>query len=448
MGRVMHGRTWWLDLAVAGVLALVAVCVLAVWHSDTGDIPEYHQYAQAFWLGMPRFSHLPAEYPPLALLPFSLTLLPLGKFSVGFVVGSAIVAFGLYYGVARWAGRRVALIMLLYLLLAEAILLTSRFDLYPACLTVAALWATERQRWRFAYLFLVLGALVKIYPLFLIPLVLIAEGRAIVSEMPEKLAWQAKTRMVARRILRDSAAGLATLVGVLLFALWRAPTTAFSAITYAAHRPMQIEAPLATLAWLGWLFGIPTHIAFSYGSVNLFGPLADALAPWSMLLLVAGCGAVYALLLRGTFTVRRAFLAALGVIILTGKVFSPQYIVWILPFAALEQGLDFGWLILCMLQVIEFSVLIGHAGNTPFTEARFAIVAGVRNLLLLVLVARLKTVGWLKPPARIMRRSRAASPPSPAPAPPTPKAPAPADPSPIGRRIDRRRPVAARECHR
>jgi hypothetical protein len=446
MGRAMRGRTWWLDVAVAGVLALVAVCVLAVWHSDTGDIPEYHQYAQAFWLAMPRFSHLPAEYPPLALLPFSLTLLPLGKFSVGFVVGSAITAFGVYYGVARWAGRRIALIMLLYLLLAEAILLTSRFDLYPACLTVAALWATEQRRWHLAYLFLVLGALVKIYPLFLIPLVLIAEGRAILAEMPGEPTWPAKARAVAQRIIIDGAVGMGTLVAVLLFALWRAPTTAFSAITYAAHRPLQIEAPLATLAWIGWLLRVPTHIAFSYGSVNLVGPLADALAPWSLLLLVLGCGLVYALLWRGTFTVRRAFLAALGIIILSGKVFSPQYIVWILPFAALDAGLDAGWLILCLLQVIEFSVLIGHAHNTPFTEARFAIVAGARNLTLLILMARLLPMAAIV--ARITPRSRAAAPSSPAPAPPPPKRPAPAGPRPVGRRIDRRRPVPARGSHR
>src|SRR5215470_636200 len=41
-----------------------------------GDITLYHRYAQAFWLGSPPLRSLPAEYPPLALAPFTLTLLP------------------------------------------------------------------------------------------------------------------------------------------------------------------------------------------------------------------------------------------------------------------------------------------------------------------------------------------------------------------------------------
>jgi hypothetical protein len=388
MRRATRERIWWLDLAVAGVLALVALCALAVWHSDTGDIPEYHRYAQAFWFGTPRFSRLPVEYPPLALLPFSLTLVSLSKFTVGFVIGTAITAFMLYYAVARWQGRRVALSMLLYLLLAEAILLTTRFDLYPACLTLLALWATEQRRWRLAYLVLVLGALVKVYPLLLIPLVLIAEGRALAAEIPDGMARQIAARKILRRLMVDSAAGLGTLAALLLVAFWRA-RTALSAIAYAAHRPLQIEAPLASLAWLGRIFGHSTRIVFSYGSVNLIGPPADALAPWSLCLLVAGCGVVYALLLRGVFTARRAFLATLAVIVLTGKVFSPQYIVWLLPLAALEDGLDLGWIILCIFQVLEFSVLIGRGHVTPFIEARFAIVTGLRNLMLLILTVRL-----------------------------------------------------------
>ncbi len=72
-------------LAVFRVAELAAVYALVVagrmyavthWKLTSGDVVEYHLYAQAFWLSHPPLHQLPVEYPPLAIIPFSLTLFP------------------------------------------------------------------------------------------------------------------------------------------------------------------------------------------------------------------------------------------------------------------------------------------------------------------------------------------------------------------------------------
>jgi len=65
---------------VARVIALtVAIGLLSahLWESAAGDIGGYATYADAFWRGSPPFNALPQEYPPPALAPFALALVPL-----------------------------------------------------------------------------------------------------------------------------------------------------------------------------------------------------------------------------------------------------------------------------------------------------------------------------------------------------------------------------------
>src|SRR5574338_668036 len=113
----------------------------------SGDVIEYNTYAQAFWLTHPPLHQLPVEYPPLSILPFSLTLLPpIADIQTVFSLWmAAIVTIG-YAGIRRFSTRRKGLIYLLYLLLGSDAVLTARFDIVPALITLAALWATERKR--------------------------------------------------------------------------------------------------------------------------------------------------------------------------------------------------------------------------------------------------------------------------------------------------------------
>src|SRR5690348_10131 len=79
-GRQLAARLWrakWLILefaALVGVLVASRMFAVSAWKLPAGDVTEYYQYAQAFWLGRPPWHALPLEYPPLSIIPFSLTL--------------------------------------------------------------------------------------------------------------------------------------------------------------------------------------------------------------------------------------------------------------------------------------------------------------------------------------------------------------------------------------
>src|ERR1700746_3432833 len=82
----LSSRKWpavtgfWIHLVELALFlgALVATQVLSnnLWMLPNGDVDEYYAYAQAFWTGHPLFHSLPVEYPPLAIVPFTLTILP------------------------------------------------------------------------------------------------------------------------------------------------------------------------------------------------------------------------------------------------------------------------------------------------------------------------------------------------------------------------------------
>ena len=162
-------------------LCLVALTVFAV-HGPygDGDIRVYHRYAVEFWAGRHAFHQLPAEYPPLALVVFTLSVLPpLHDYATVFAIWMSVVFVAGYLAFVRFESRRQAAIFFLYLIVGATSTLLARYDLIPALLSVAAFWLVVRGRYRLAYLLLAAGILLKLYPIFLIPLVMIEQRRAL-----------------------------------------------------------------------------------------------------------------------------------------------------------------------------------------------------------------------------------------------------------------------------
>ncbi len=311
-------RAWprWVALVVemalvAASIALERVLLVATVRQPNGDVIEYHKYALAFWTHQPLFHSLPVEYPPLAIVPFTLTLLPpLANFQSVFSWWAGAAALVGYLAFRRVSGRRRALAYLVYLLIGAAGTLVARFDIFPALTTIFALWATQRRRFTIAYLLLAAGVLLKLYPAFLAPLVVIEQWRTLAARYGETAMWPGAgdwrgwlardrwARVARARATREMALGAAIFVGVVALGfgvallLNRAGT--LSEFTYASVRPLQIESTPAALLWLGTFLGIPAHAEFSFVSLNYVGPLDVALKPLSSLALVAGCLWVYA----------------------------------------------------------------------------------------------------------------------------------------------------------
>jgi hypothetical protein len=280
---------------------------------------------------------------------------------------------------------------------------------------VAALWATRRRHFAGAYLLLALGVLLKLYPIFLAPLPLIAQWQTLhataqpvegATESVESVESVESAGATRRRWARGwrgwlrcpatwrTAEGAALLLGAvgLGFALAFVfnPSGALTEFTYAGARPLQVESTPATLLWLGSIVGIPAHPDFSFVSLNYVGPLDVVLKPLSTVALAVGCLWAYWRFARGRLSLAQAFLAVLGVAVVANKIFSPQYLIWITPFVAEVFGFDGLWLLICALTTLIFPYLYGLRNpiQTVTYDWAFMPVVAIRNILLLSFTLR------------------------------------------------------------
>lgn len=379
----------------------------SLWRLPSGDVDEYRQYAVDFWTAYPIFHRLPVEYPPLAIVPFTLTLVPpVPLYHTVFAIWmGAFVLLG-YAGILHYGGRGRAIVYAGYLLLGTAATLLARFDIVPALVTLAALWATERRHFGYAYVLLAIGILLKLYPVFLVPIVLLAHWQAAAKrERLEAyqgyepldiaaLPWRRSPRAALGRLtasypFRRVAGGAMLCGGLVLLGFTGAfllnPTGALSNFFYAGQRPLQVESTPASILWLGTIIGIPAGPDYSFTSLNYVGVLDGALKLLSALALLGGCLWVYWRQFRGRLDVGRAFAAVLCVVLVTNKLFSPQYLIWVLPVIAYVEGFDLIWVAICFLTWLDFPIIYQwrHPIQTVTFDAAFMPVLALRNGLLL-----------------------------------------------------------------
>jgi hypothetical protein len=392
IARVIPSLSSWRsrDRTAVGLIVVALVGSLVFYmHSayGHGDITLYHRYAQAFWLGPNMLRSLPAEYPILSLVPFTLTLLPpIPDFVTVFALWMLLLLLAGYVALRNRESARVAEVCGVYLALGGFATVLGRYDLVPAAATVLAYWAARGRRFPLAYALLAVGALLKLYPVFLVPIVILEQYRAL-----------------DRQPLRSSPPR-AVIEGVALFAGIVAAGFAITAVinpggwlgpfTYNAHRPLQVESVPASLLWLSGLLGLPTTPDHSFHSYNLVGRLDTLLSPLSELALVAGCCWIYLRQLQGRLAFARALTLCVLVIVCTDRVFSPQYLIWVLPFVAItERDYDPLWLAICGLTTLIFPYAYDFAGlhgsGTPASYPFFfpGLIA-LRNALLLVVLVR------------------------------------------------------------
>jgi hypothetical protein len=125
-----------------------------------------------------------------------------------------------------------------------------------------------------------------------------------------------------------------------------------SPLTWQAERGLQIEAVAATPAMVGWVFRPERYeIAFTeHHAYEVVGPGTGGLLTASTvlsLMAVAIMVALWVLAFRHghgltSETVSWLALAAVGLFVVTSKVLSPQYLLWLLPLAAAAAGLSRG----------------------------------------------------------------------------------------------------------
>jgi hypothetical protein len=286
------------------------------------------------------YTEVPFEYPAL-VLPF--VLLPAfvsPTFEVFAIVSGALMAALILASIAIALraretpdpDRAVAWWIGAALLVAQGGLAIQRVDAVPTAFLAVALWAGARRKASAMGLGVGLAAASKVTPIFaLLPMM-----------AADREAW--RTPAALRRMAGGVVAGLSAGFVPMLLA---SPEAIASFFGYHGARGLQIESTYGTVAALAQLMaGHGTgamRATLSFGSYNVDG---DASRWWA-----AASTPILALsvLLWSAWIARRpapatqderagaiacAGLGALLCVWLFGKVFSPQYMTWAIPFAA------------------------------------------------------------------------------------------------------------------
>jgi hypothetical protein len=332
------------------------------------DIVHYECYGVTFWLGshgtalLPRATcaflfqgvstssvpstlplhMLPSEYPPLTVLLFSLPLLvPLPWYALAFVLMMTLMAGLVYWLLARSDARQAAPVFLLYLLLGAVGLFQERFDLVPATCTLICVLSAQHGRWRMAYVALALGGLLKLYPLVMLPALWLAEQDAWpvrTTDTCEQRSWLIYLQNRARR-WHNCLLCIALILAVMgSFALLNVQDALLSPLHYFLARPIQIESLAGSVIWFASHSGMPYTIDFTFGSLNLESQLSLLISPLDTLLMLSASLYLFWLQYHRRIDLLQAMVGLVCVLIATGKVFSPQYLIWLIPLLAYLQA--------------------------------------------------------------------------------------------------------------
>jgi hypothetical protein len=325
------------DLLVVGLWLLTRVILLVVSLNPRlysaalfGDVRFYGAKVERMFQGELPYRDVATEYPP-GSVPF--TILP------GLVVGTGAgyrLAFAvemlLVDAAGLWAATRLARVVdagrrripLAYVLAMVAVgpLLVLRFDLVPAvCVLVAAVMAAEG-RFGWAAAALGYGTAAKIFPGVLAPLLVLG--------MVPALGWR-------RSLLRTVPPFLAGFGLTVVPALVLSARGTADSVLYHVQRGVQIESLWANLIGIAHLFGLPAQTVYGFGAYDLSSSVSGVFKALSGVATAAGLAAAAWLVWRrarargglGPADWAGAFTLGTFAFVLTSRVLSPQYLVWL-----------------------------------------------------------------------------------------------------------------------
>lgn len=347
--------------------AIAAVAVTVAWWvattvfplSSLGDIAVYARTYRLMEQGALPYRDFSLEYPPLAAALFWLCGALPGSYATTFgllmlvchvltALGALSTARALQLGPAQRAVT-VVLVALTPLLIGTE-LVAARYDAAVAAVLAWVAALAVRGRWTTMWALVAVGILLKLTPVLVGPALLVLQAAQ--HRRPGPGATAAAT-------VRAGLPGWSVAAAIMFVGL--VPALALSAegtvrvLAYHEQRPLQIESVAASALLIDHtLRGTDLVQVRSYGSDNLDGPVAGALQQGGSLLAVIGVLAIAALLavrlwrspapprppgtVLGAEPAVVALAATLAVAVVTGKVLSPQYLLWLVPLVPLVRG--------------------------------------------------------------------------------------------------------------
>lgn len=323
----------WKKAAIAAAITSTVIISLGLSAGNQGDIAWY-QFAIHQWAAgaLPYIGHM-VEYPPYALIIFGLPWLIddsrylLIFLVMAFIIDIAIKAILFRLGQKKPEDSRSWLPLLAYSIGAVlcSYVYLQRFDLWPALIGLIAvlLFIDRKHLSSGAMLSIAVG--VKLYPIvFGLPMLAIA--------IREK-QWK-------RFAIGIIAGALPILLLSFVLPWWR-----FALVQ--GSRGLQAESIYASAIWLAHLiYGVPAFWIHTTAWFEVQGPIASAVVPWARIFFGASMIAATVIATRsawrassrsavGIGRLSRILLIPLLAFVAFNLVLSPQYMIWLIPMAAL-----------------------------------------------------------------------------------------------------------------
>jgi hypothetical protein len=315
---------------------LLTVALLLAFEAGMGASGDVLYFARALsHVGRVGLAHTLVEYPLPAVAVIGLPRLmaaaagsvALYTWMMLLVMLAVDAAFTVVLDRQRTPGREPAIRVWLWAVPLLGGLCLMRFDLVVGVVVAVAMLLLA-SRPRAASATLAVATALKLWPVILLP------------------AFAAATPRRVRFLWPFLAVGLVVAGACVAVAGWG---RLLSPLRYQVDRGLQVESVSASPVMLGWLFhpsGWDMHLRFK--AVEVFGPLVSSMLAVSTVLtalVLAGLVAVWWRVLRQPGTLAPGALVWVSLASVSGymvcsKVFSPQYLLWLLPMVAVGLVLD------------------------------------------------------------------------------------------------------------
>jgi hypothetical protein len=390
IGAIVNNHKF--QLAFFGLVGAVALPIIfnTVYDTYCSSLGLYFNYSSLVMDGGIPYRDFALEYPPFSLFFIMLPRLFFSSYdayAVAFQVEIFIfILLGLYliYRIARDTGSAPWEMMAAYtaVILAVGPIITRQYDIFPAVMVLLSLYFFWKGRHKTSWVILALAATAKIYPVFIAPVFLLYYLR------------NRQYRRIGTGVITFAITGLAVALPFLI----TAPEGLWNMVSYHAERGVQLESTYSAIALIGEKMGWASiYTDFSAGSWNIAGPLADNLAAMSTILmpffLLVGYWFIYRRLRPGEsriFELGAFSLLIAAVVLITGKVLSPQYLIWLLPLLPLAAGLRYAtWAVFIAIGGMSYYVFPWNYIDLVYLETWPVAVLIARDILLVLMTVML-----------------------------------------------------------
>jgi hypothetical protein len=348
----------------------------------------FFDFASEVFNGQLPYRDFVLEYPPFSLFFFILPRLFTANYLMYAVIYqtevviAVIVGLFVFYDISRRLGQAPWKLMTVYTLgvLAIGPITSNQFDFFPAVLVLLAIYFYWLDKHPAAWAFLAVGAMTKIFPAMIAPVFLIYYIR------------NRQYHLIGKGILVFALVSLAIFLPFLILS----PTSLGSLYEYHAQRGIQIETTYSSALMLAHLLGwITVRTDFSFGAWNIDIGAENVITGLSTFLLVLFLLVAYwyiyirsrpgkvDIICLGAYS-----LLVVLVVIITSKILSPQYLIWLIPLLPLATGKwrYTVWAIFIIAGGLTYLIFPYWYQKLVHFEVQAVLVLALRNFLLILMV--------------------------------------------------------------